>query len=186
MIIKVFRFNNSFILVKVYKKPYSTSRVLSSHPSDTDMSDTSESDNSDSEMSDTSSNGSGDASRVNPQDGSDLDRTIDLVKYCKNSREVENYFTTKENSVRSAYTCEHRSFIFASLPSQKSEVYDMGVYTDPESSITDRENENVGNNNTVNPNTSKPEGNSSSNNFAQDSSDVTQTDFDPSDHYDDF
>jgi len=189
------RTRDSFFVISfttIPKNNYSTSREPDSNVSDTDMSDSPISD-------------SGDESRVDPQDGSDVDATKDIVKYCKSANEVENYFTTKENSIRSSYRSdsnsaaadgvsaselsdwqEYRDYLLHSLLSQKNHVYDLGDYSDEENSTTSNNEENVSNNTPENANNSNREENNSSNSFPQDSSDVTQTEFDPSDHYDDF
>lgn len=148
------------------------------------------------------SDSSGDESRVEPLNGTDVDKTRDIVKYCKNATEVEEYFRTKENSIRSSYRndsntgaiegipsselnkwLDYKNELLSYLVSQRNDVYDLGNFSEDGGNTTDSGN--IGNDSSENANSSNEGENNSSNNFAQDSSDITQTEFDPSDYYDD-
>jgi len=152
---------------KISKKQYSTSRDL----------DTLE----------TSSTDSGDPSRVDPSNGYSLDRTQDVSLYCTTPEQAREYFSTKEQSIRNTYRQDsnsgaiegvdareldnwmnNRDSLLVELVGQKTDVYlDNDFSEDSASSSGESTNEN------------------NSPNMPQDSSDVTQTEFDSSDYYDD-
>ena len=151
----------------ISKKQYSTSRDL----------DTLE----------TSSTDSGDPSRVDPLNGNYLDRTLDISLYCKTPEEAKEYFSTKEQSIRNSYRedsnsaaiggvdarelnnwMDHRNSLLEELAGQKTDVYDDNDFSDDGAS-----------------NNGGDTGENNSPNVPQDSSEVTQTEFDSSDYYDD-
>lgn len=74
--------------------------------------------------------------------------------------------------------------MIAELDGQKNDVYELGDYSDDERSITPSDN--VANDSTEDVNSSNRGENNSSDNFTQDSSDITQTEFDSSDYYEEF
>lgn len=117
----------------VTKKTYSTSR-----DSDLDMADSGEGnpEMADSEEADSDKENSKDEDEemydsedfdseseneefVDPLDGSDLDRTRDIAKYCKNSSEVEEYFKVKEESIRKSYRADSNSGAAEGLPASE-------------------------------------------------------------------
>jgi hypothetical protein len=73
---------------------------------------------SDEEMSSNNSD-TGNAEKVNPSDGYGLDDTRDIIKFCSNSREVKEYFTTKENSIRNSYRMDSNTGAASGLPSSE-------------------------------------------------------------------
>jgi len=171
------------IVTMASKKHYSTSR--------------------DSDTLSTLSDESADESKVDPLNGTQLDRTRDVSLYCKTQAQAQEYFHTKEESIKSSHRqdsntaaadgvpaselsgwLERKESLLLELAGQKSDVYDDNDFSDDNDSRKGGGNGGTGGASDGGDDGAS-EGDDGSSDFPQDSSDIVPTDFDSSDYYDD-